>query len=422
MPATTNIPLQLALFVYSCIMEAAGLIAVILLHWSSLSRKWNIRERTDIPAGAPSARPAVWLHAASLGEAKLLVRFLEVLRSKHPGQKYLITATTRSGVDYLRRVKGEDICSSGFLPLDSFRLMRSLVETHNVSRLWLLETELWPCMLWTCFSKGIPVGLVNARLEEDSLRRYRRFGWLWIPLFRTFDRVLAQNRVYADRFERLGVSASRIGVTGNLKRHVAIQPLPLNKRTELKRKIGLAANDRCITAGCIHPGEGVVLAAALASLNEMSCSVKCIVVPRHLRDGDALAKELGPDVVRIKGGTTVPDWTVCIVEKMGILEKLYGIADAAIVGGTFDATGGHNMWDAAQFGIPVIFGPNFRTQQESGEALIAAGVAFCANDARGLAERIASILSDDAGRFAAARQTFAKATNDSNHNLEELIP
>jgi 3-deoxy-D-manno-octulosonic-acid transferase len=277
-------------------------------------------------------------------------------------------------------------------------------------------------MLWTCFSKGIPVGLVNARLEEDSLRRYLRFRWLWFPLFRTFDRVLAQNGVYAERFKRLGVSASRISVTGNLKRHVVVQPLPLDKRADLRRKIGLAANDRCVTAGCIHPGEGVVLAAALAALNDLSCSVKCIVVPRHLRDGAALAKELGPGVVRIQGGAAVPGWTVCIVEKMGVLEKLYGIADAAVVGGTFDETGGHNMWDAAQFGIPVIFGPNFHTQQESGDALISAGVAFCANDARGLAEAIASVLSDKAGGFATAQETFAKTTNDASHNLEELIP
>jgi 3-deoxy-D-manno-octulosonic-acid transferase len=403
-------------------MEAAGLLAIVLLQRSSLSKKWNIRERTGVPPGAPSALPTVWLHAASLGEAKLLVRFLEVLRSKHPGQKYLLTATTRTGVDYLSRVKGDDIRASGFLPLDSFRLMRSLVRTYKVSRLWLLETEIWPCMLWTCSAKGIPVGLVNARLEEDSLRRYLRFGWLWNPLFCAFDVVLAQNGVYAERFKRIGVSSSRLSVTGNLKRHVAIQPLPLNKRAELRRKLGLAANDRCITAGCIHPGEGVVLAAALAALSEMSCSVKCIVVPRHLRDCETLARELGPGLVRIKAGATVPGWTVCIVEKMGVMEKLYGIADVAIVGGTFDETGGHNMWDAAQFGIPVVFGPNFHTQQESGDALIAAGVAFCANDASELAGAIASVLTDKAGRFAAARETFAKATNESNHNLEDLIP
>jgi 3-deoxy-D-manno-octulosonic-acid transferase len=409
---------------YSCIMETAGVLAAVALRWSHLSKSWNIRQRRSIPVPRkPGARPStVWLHAASMGEAKLLLRFLDILRSRYPHQAYLLTATTRTGVEYLQAAEGGDIYAAGFLPLDTVRLMRSVLSTFCVSRVWLLETELWPCMLWSCFTKGVPVGLVNARIEEASLRWYRRFAWLVGPLLSHPDIILAQDQAYADRFARLGVSRSRIRVTGNLKRNVSIHPLSKEERARLRVPLCLGENDRCITAGCVHPGEATVIAEALAALKRMSFPVKCIVVPRHLKDAPLLARELGNGVVRLGEPAAAETWEVCMVEKMGVMEALYKIADAAIIGGTFDDTGGHNMWDAAQFGIPVVFGPNFRTQKESGDSLLAAGVAFCSPDAEGLALALAAALRDAVPAFASAQSAFAKAVNAAHHNIEDLIP
>ncbi len=420
----THLPLRLLIFAYSTAMEAGGTLAALALHSSHLSRQWNLGERRGVPPprGSGTAAQSVWLHAASLGEAKLLSRFLDILRSKHPGQRYLLTATTRTGVDYLTRAAGHDVVAAGYLPLDSVRLMRSVLSTYSVSRVWIFETELWPCMLWACAMAGVPVGLVNARIEEESLMWYRRFAWLLSPLFSHPDIVLAQDQAYADRFARLGVPASRIRVTGNLKRSAAVHPVSAEERASLRKKMGLAAGERCITAGCLHPGEGAVIAGALAALRRMSFPVKCIVVPRHIRDADALAAELGNGLKRLTDAEAEKGWDVCMVEKMGIMEAMYKIADAAFVGGTFDATGGHNMWDAAQFGIPVVFGPNYRTQKESGDELIAAGVAFPADSAEGLAAAVASALGDQAVRFANAQAAFAATISASNHAIENLIP
>ena len=85
--------------------------------------------------------------------------------------------------------------------------MGSLLTTFGVSRLWLLETELWPAMLWACFATGMPVGIANARIEEKSFINYRTGVWDGCsrPLLRRLDVVLAQNETYAGRFRRLGV-------------------------------------------------------------------------------------------------------------------------------------------------------------------------------------------------------------------------
>jgi 3-deoxy-D-manno-octulosonic-acid transferase len=151
-------------------------------------------------------------------------------------------------------------------------------------------------------------------------------------------------------------------------------------------------------------------------------SVRCIVVPRHLKDAAPLARELGNGTLRLPDMAAPRQWDICIVEKMGGLEAMYKIADAAIVGGTFDNTGGHNMWDAAQFGVPLFFGPDYRTQQESGDTLLHAGIAFCAGDGEELARLIVQVLRGDAGKFKKAQAAFSIETNNKSHSIEDLIP
>jgi 3-deoxy-D-manno-octulosonic-acid transferase len=420
----THLTLRFLIHTYSIFFETVRLLSMVVLSPTKLGRQWNIRDRAALPTrlGGSGARRVAWVHAASLGESRLLLRFLDILRKKHPGQAYILTATTRTGVDYLRGRAGGDVIAVGFMPFDTVRLMTSLLSSFSVSRVWLMETELWPAMLWSCMQNKIPLGLVNARIEERSLSSYLRLKWLLSPLFSYPDTILAQSAAYAERFGRLGIPAAHIRVTGNLKSAVTICPCAPDERRELRKAMSLSHGDLCITAGCLHPGEGAVMGAALAAMREKSLHVKCIVAPRHLKDAPALAKELGNGTIRLSEARAQGPWDICIVEKMGVLEPLYKIADAAIIGGTFDDTGGHNMWDAAQFGIPVLFGPNYATQTESAEKLIAAGVAFTAADANGLAHGIAMVLRDNAKQFQQAQERFMNEVNAKSHTLEELIP
>jgi 3-deoxy-D-manno-octulosonic-acid transferase len=419
----SNLLLRLIIHTYSGIMEGARLLALALLRPTPQWEKWDIASRAAIPprkqGGATGS--AVWIHAASLGECKLLVQFLAILRNRHPGQQYVLTAATRTGVDYLRGCDESDIVAAGFLPFDTVRLMKSLLSIYSVSRVWLMETELWPAMLLCCRDKRVPVGLVNARLEEDSLAWYRRFSWLLSPLLRYPDAVLAQDETYAARFARLGVAPAAIRVTGNLKSYVTVRPVSREDRARLRSDMGIAPHDLCITAGCLHAGEGAVVKAALDAMKRRGVSARCVVVPRHLRDAAPLSRELGNGTLRLPDSRAPQQWDICIVEKMGVLEAMYKIANAAIVGGTFDETGGHNMWDAAQFGIPLFFGPNYRTQQESGDTLLAAGVAFCASDGEELAGLITQTLCAT-GQFVKAQAVFSAEINGKSHSIEDLIP
>lgn len=409
---------------YSSAFETARRIAGPFLGGVGRKKNWDIDKRQSLPRAVRDcgSRSVVWVHAASFGEAKLLLQFLEMLEERNPGDRYVVTAASRSGVEFLERMRRPSVVAAGFMPLDTLPLMRSLLRAFSVTRLWLLETELWPAMLWACYTAGVPVGIANARVEEKSFVNYRRCGPVVRPLLRRLDIVLAQNETYARRFEALGVRREALHVVGNMKGYVQVRRPTDGERLPLRRSLRLAPGDRVVAAGCFHKGEGAVLGACLEELRRRGRICKCIVVPRYLEESAALAEELGGAVARFADTVAVAEWNVCVIEKMGVLEALYRTADAAVVGGTFVDVGGHNLWEAAQFGIPVFFGPSFHSQSSIAEKLLAAGVGFTAAGAEALADGLERTLWTEPQKFAAAAALFAENNNREQHMAGPLIP
>jgi 3-deoxy-D-manno-octulosonic-acid transferase len=416
--------LSLVIHCYGAAVDAATAFLVPVLLPLGKKHGWHLAERRRLPriVRGHRCRTVVWVHAASLGEAKLLLQFLNVLEHRNPDDCYVVTATTAAGVEHLERMKRPSVYAVGFLPFDSPRLMASVLETFAISRLWLLETELWPAMLHACFSRRIPVGIANARVEERSFARYRKWSCFLGSLLEKLDIVLAQNETYAQRFHSLGVKPERLHVVGNLKTCSPIQPPRVEERSAVRRLLNLEPDDTVIVAGSFHAGEGALAAAAMKELEKKEHSCRLIVVPRYLREADALAAELDDGCLRTSDLSTNSAWTICLIEKLGVLEAVYRIADAAIVGGTFIDIGGHNVWEAAQNGIPVFFGPHYYEQRSGCEKLLAAGVGFMVTRAEELAAGIEKTLWTQKETFRAARAVFTEVTDSQQAVLEPLLP
>jgi 3-deoxy-D-manno-octulosonic-acid transferase len=410
---------------YSTVFEGVRRLVLPFLAGVGRLKGWDLDRRQSLPRAVRESgrgHTTAWVHAASLGEAKLLLQFLGMLEARNPDDRYVVTATTRSGVEYLERMKRPSIVAAGFLPLDTLHLMRALIRRFKVSRLWLLETELWPGMLWACFTAGIPVGMANARVEEKSFDNYRRMGPLVRPLLRMLDVVMAQNETYARRFMALGVRPENLHIVGNMKGYIRIRRPAASERLKFRRLMNLSFSDIVVTAGCVHKGEGVVLRACLDGLKQRGRACKCIVVPRYLEESAAIALELGEGTVQLSESATTAAWECCIVAKLGVLEGMYRIADAAVIGGTFVTVGGHNVWEPARFGIPVFFGPSHHEQNASCEKLLVAGVGFNAADAVELAAGLERTLWADPGKFAGAEALFTDHINRQQSVVEPLIP
>ncbi len=409
--------------IYSSIFEILR-FSVNLLSRIFIFSKWNLRERQNPPRLVRDIRnrTVVWVHAASLGEAKVLLKFLELLVSRHPEDLYLLTAASPTGVKFLEENRRAEVCAVGFLPLDTIPLMNKMLDRFKVSRIWLVETELWPSMLWCCREKRIPVGIVNGRLEERSYKNMKRLDFLFRPLFNQLDIVLVQDEIYSARFQELGVNPDCVHVIGNLKSHVTVRRPDTRHWISIRKKLNIDESVLLLTAGCIHPGEASVIRESFEKLRELGLPCRCIVVPRHLEAVPALIQELGDSALLLKDIETDQPWDLCVIEKMGILDDMYRIADAAIVGGSFVKVGGHNVWDPARFGIPVFFGPETHAQKESCERLVTSGVGFRVQDGSELGRTIYKVMKTEASRFVNAQILFAETVNKSQSILEPLIP
>jgi 3-deoxy-D-manno-octulosonic-acid transferase len=220
----------------------------------------------------------------------------------------------------------------------------------------------------------------------------------------------------------MGVSPSAIEVTGNLKSRIIIKPPAKTQRDFLRRSMNCNPDSLVITAGCVHQGEASVIREALIILNAQRQRWQCVVVPRHLEKTPAILEELGEGALHAKTIELSDRWNICLIEKLGILEDMYMIADAAVIGGTFVPVGGHNVWEAVQFGIPVFFGTHHHKQQQSYRRLLDAGVGLCVDNAKELAEGLKRILGSGSSGFASAMSVFMESVKEDVNSLERYIP
>ncbi|GAA3753491.1 3-deoxy-D-manno-octulosonic acid transferase [Terriglobus aquaticus] len=319
-------------------------------------------------------RPVVWVHAVSVGETLAAERMVRELAAALPGYAIVLSTTTPTGQQVARERFGADRVF--YYPLDFAFSVRAYLRALRPSLLVLMESELWPRMLHECASAGIPVAVVNARVSDRSLPRYRALRAVWRPLLRKISLLLAQSESDAERWESIGVPADRVRTTGNLKYDTANDPSsPL---AELVRR-SLPEDARVVVAGSTHPGEDApVLRAYAGAARQSQVSSVLILAPRHTErsaDVHALATECGLEPVLLSEWrfSTQPlqDHAVLLIDTVGELASLYALATCAFIGGSLVNSGGHNPLEAAQFSVPVATGPHFQNFRTMLEGMVA---------------------------------------------------
>jgi 3-deoxy-D-manno-octulosonic-acid transferase len=419
-----NLPAFIFAYIWSTLIEVCCFLVIPLLSVAGIASKWNVRERSRIPSlrMEPSGKDTIWMHAASLGEARLLAKFVKIIAKKHPDDLFLLTAVTSSGAEFLATIDSNNIVATGFFPFDTMRLMKKVICCFSVKRLWIMETEIWPSMLVSCMEKKIPVGIINGRMEKGSFAWYNRLGIICRPLFKNIDIVLAQDEEYACRFIKMGVKQESVHVAGNVKSIREFAIVPEEKRIALRRKLNIGERDFVLTVGCLHREESGEISAAIEHLVNRNISVKFIIVPRYVDEAGTIASAFSKDAILIGDTSTGEEWEACVIAKFGVLDDMYALADAAFIGGTFNNTGGHNVWEAASCCIPVIFGPDYRTQRESCAMLMNSGAAFMASSGVVLADIIEKMINTDRSVFVSAFSEYMDSSRKRIELIERFLP
>ena len=294
----------------------------------------------------------VWFHAASVGEVNALKPLLVGFRRKFPDNKILLTTMTRTGQETAEKITEIDFVT--LIPLDFLPILALFMRKIQPHMIVIIETELWPALLYLADQKRIPVSIINGRISDYSYRRYKGTSFLFRPFYRSVELVGAQTENDARRFKDLGFINVRN--THNLK---FCLDLPKYDPHKIRDEWGIKEDDFVMVWGSTRPGEEDLLKTMVPELQKRITSLKIIIAPRHLNRIEQITP-LFRDFKTTLLSTLERGYDILIIDSMNILTKAYSVADLAIVGGSFCDFGGHNPLEPAFYSKPVIIG-NFHS-------------------------------------------------------------
>ncbi len=331
----------------------------------------------DVIARLGSSR-VIWLHGVSVGEVQLLKPVLERLRQQNPGAAFVLSTTTQTGMELARKILPNELLI--YFPFDFTWSVKRVLGTLKPQLLVLGELELWPNLIASSSRAGVPIAVVNGRLSERSFEGYRKFKSFTGSMFSQLQLVAAQDAAYADRFVACGVDASRVQVTGSTKFDNVAFDRRCDQVEQLRHLVGLEERHVVWIVGSTQGPEELLAARAFMKLRDEWPELRLIVVPRHQERFKSVYRELqelGAEPIRRSlinesgGRVCASDWRVVLVDTIGELRWWWGLADIAIVGGSFGDRGGQNMLEPAAYGTNVAFGPNTRNFRDISELLLA---------------------------------------------------
>ena len=274
-----------------------------------------------------------------------------------------------------------------------------------------METEVWPTLVQTCRQQGVPLFLVNARLNAKSLRAAQRWSWLAAPAYRGLSGVLAQSSADANRLRALGAEVS--AELGNLKFDVLAQPEAQARAQQWRAQWLHQGMPRpVVMLASTREGEEALWLDALAAQPDrlaalQAAGVLWLLVPRHPQRFDEVYVQ-----VRARGWsvfrrshlpTTGSDWPasaltaqVWLGDSLGEMPLYFHAADMALLGGSFLPLGGQNLIEAAAFACPIVMGPHTFNFAEASEQALAVGAAQRVADMDGALDQVLAWLHDRA--------------------------
>ena len=406
------------------------------LLWRSLrapayARRWSERFGF-IPeiGGAQSAgnKQIIWIHAVSVGESLAAVPLIRALREIYPEAKLVVTTTTPTGSEQVNKVFGASVYHV-YAPYDLPDALSRFFSRIKPSILIIMETELWPNLIYKCRAMDVPVVVANARLSEKSAAGYRKIAWLVRGMMANITLVAAQSEFDAERFIGLGLDKKKAVITGNIKFDLQIDGTLRDEAASIKA-LWLKDGSRPVwLAASTHQGEDGVILEAFAQVIRRLPDVLLVLVPRHperFDDVAALCVNGGFNLARRSEQSPVDtspinrSTQILLGDTMGELLAFCGASDIAFVGGSLVPVGGHNLIEPAAWAIPILTGPHlFNFAEVASKLDEAGGMEICANSEQ-LAESVLRLLEHPVEYRAMAEA--ARSVAESNRGaLSKLL-
>ena len=388
LPLLLSKPLKLFVAIYNFFLVLYRLAISISSLWSPKARKW-IRGRRNVfehirreIGGQPPA--SIWIHCSSLGEFEQGKPLIEMLRMQHPRYKIVLTFFSPSGYEVKKKYSGVDHVF--YLPMDSKKNSARFLDLINPVLIIFVKYDYWYYYLDQIKKRKINCLLISAVFRKNQAF-FEWYGGLQRRMLDCFTQIFVQTE--ESKSLLTSVRIHNCIVSGDTRFDSVVDTV--NKFTGLPAIEKFLGEQKCIVAGSTWRDDEEILKKAFEFPGTRE--LKLIIAPHevHKTHLDHLQRLFPESCEFSKLESSGPqDFRTLIIDNVGMLSRLYKYAYITYVGGGFTKDGVHNVLEAAAYGRPVVFGPNYKKYREAGE-LIDSGGAQCFHDAAELANIIARL-------------------------------
>lgn len=380
----------------------------------------------EVTESEPGER-RIWFQAVSVGELRAIEPLLKTLKEEE-NTWIAVTTTTSTAYKILQEELRDITDFRAYFPLDFWPVVRRVWKQIKPDVAVLTESELWPEHMHQADAFGTPLVLINARLSDRSFSRYSRYPTATAFASKYLKRVGASSHEDAERFQKIGVPAESVTITGNLKLDKDIQPrLTPEQIVSLKEEMGFPANALVWLGSSTWPGEEAMMAQIFSRLEKEFPRLRLLIVPRHAERKTDIEAELSAEAqvhFRSNGKRAADGTRIHIADTTGELSTLSQIADVAFIGKTMPPhREGQTPIECAILGIPSITGPEMINFRPIIEGLRNAGISFKAENDQEIETKLRVLLTNPEARAQIKTQahTWHQANRGSLQKTLDLL-
>ncbi|QQX78157.1 3-deoxy-D-manno-octulosonic acid transferase [Aequorivita iocasae] len=333
----------------------------------------------------------IWFHCASLGEFEQGVPIMEAIKKLKPDHKIVVSFFSPSGYEIKKNTPLADAVV--YLPMDTPANAKKFISAVHPSLTFFVKYEFWPNYLFELQKKNIPTLLVSGVFRESQIF-FKPYGGFMRKVLATFDHFFLQDKNSETLLKNIGFTNTR--VSGDTRFDRVSHQIEMDNT--LKFAEDFKGNSLCVVCGSTWPEDEAVL---LHYINSAPENVKFIIAPHKIEADkieDFTKRIVKKTVLHSKiDDVNISDYSVLIIDCIGLLSKLYSYADIAYVGGAMGKTGLHNILEPATFGVPIVIGKNFEAFPEAKRLRGLAGL-FSISNASECTEILNKLILNDSFR------------------------
>jgi len=300
----------------------------------------------------------IWFHFASLGEFEQGRPVLEKIKASKPDEKIIVTFFSPSGYEIRKNYALAD--GIFYLPLDTISNAKKFVNLVNPKMAIFTKYEFWPNYFRALANKNIPLYIISGIFRPNQVF-FKGYGGFYRNVLKCVKHFFVQNEESATLLKSIGIK--NVDISGDTRFDRVYENAQSPKNLPVIEKF--CGEAPVLIAGSTWPEDEKLLVDLVAKKTNW----KLVIAPHEIHEGHISAiTDLFPNGLRFSkldaNETTKIESQVLIIDNIGMLSSLYQYGKIAYIGGGF-GVGIHNTLEAAAFGLPVIFGPNYHKFQEA---------------------------------------------------------